>query len=353
MSLKEAINLPERNKPSFPNYRIQKEPHLQGTDSLSSPSAHNTEDCVPIRSAVSGQNTFYIPPIHPKPVLRAPKSMGASQMRRAYTSASLSTDAQSGINLPSNGVKSRRSPEIRSPPSSLSIRSPPSSMPPIMCRCPITCFALCSPPDAIGALPLNSPDPAASKPGLRSKKSSAFMTASASLRVIFGREGFVGRSLSHALDADEISPNVMRQSELKSKISCPLVAFGSTLSPTARESVRRDNRAWRESVLNQAISLSISSRLNKRAEATETEVLLQRSGSQFPVAIPREPIFSTGQAEAESLDVGHESAASGWNGTDPTSKEDTVPNDVPQISMKMGRILKQIGKEDSMASASV
>lgn len=87
------------------------------------------------------------------------------------------------------------------------------------------------------------------------------MTASASLRVFFGKEGFVARSLSSAFDKDlknELADN--KEVGLKGKISAPLSA--------PKADGKDDDKQWRENVLAQAVSLSISSSLNRLADYT-------------------------------------------------------------------------------------
>lgn len=117
-------------------------------------------------------------------------------------------------------------------------------------------------------------------------------------------------------------------------------------------------------MLSQAITLSMSSRLNKLAEMDETSKLVN-SGTKTRLSIPPQLVSSssvTVQLESHNFsDVGKAMLISG-----PGDKEDTehsfpstlaecstVTSQMPPLPPKMGRTLKQIAKEDSMASASV
>jgi hypothetical protein len=274
-------------------------------------------------------------------------------------------------------------------------------------------FTFCSPPNAIEPLPPASPETEPAR--LRTDKSSPFLTASASLRVFFGREGFVARSLSSAFDKDVNSTagprggakmDEVEAGGLKSKISAPLAA--------SHDSVRKaeGEKQWRESVLAQAVSLSMSSSLNRLADpggkSTGTELASQMAaGSSKPrLGIPAQLLAAATVTELGRLTEPTSTSQSPIrrrSGIAPPIKESTPPREcyvtpsedgletlagigeamlrhgglvnsidsglnlkpgpldrfiasqdapaVPLLSPK--RTLGQIGGEDSMASASV
>lgn len=165
-------------------------------------------------------------------------------MRRAFTSSNLQVDQQPSL---------AKSPSIVSKRSRSDLRTPAEVVP---AKRPNTTFGLCSPPDAIEPLPPVIPETEPTK--VRSNKSSPFLTASASLRVFFGREGFVARSLSSAFDKDVKADQTDEKGRLKSRISAPL----SAQKPEDKD----EEKQFRENVLTQALSLSMSSSLNRLAD---------------------------------------------------------------------------------------
>ncbi|WWD17030.1 hypothetical protein CI109_101467 [Kwoniella shandongensis] len=392
---------------------------------------------VPRRSMLLAQNTFYIPPPGTKPTmssrpsLRSSMSMGQGAMKRAFTSGNLKQVAagQTGSgpsgqprtgglmksasirsNSATNRSKSRlferekdRSleggTERVSPTPSTSMRFGTSSGSGGGRR-PMTTFSLCSPPDAIDPLPPTNctlsispahnldPDfaPSSSAPGrsktLRSNsnRSSPFLSASNSLRVIFGREGFVARSLSQAFDKDKDNhraghdDRTMMESSLKAKISSPLEA-----APPSRA----DDQKWRESILKDVVSLSISSNLNKLASEQgqdqnkhhsgrlqgsgprQGQNRMVSSGSKARLAIPSpllQPFMesellpeTTMRESRDMTGIGEAMMRSVTRGTVQTghSVDDVLRQSSGGWEGPTGRVLGEVGGVDSMASASV
>ncbi|WVW84239.1 hypothetical protein I302_106269 [Kwoniella bestiolae CBS 10118] len=426
------------------------DPHSKDTDSPSSTGGQR----IPRRSLLLAQNRFYIPSSHlkpsptptpdvsKKPSLRSSKSLGQGIMKRAYTSANLKADAShqhtSNINnhtLPSEPSTSTsfggllKSASIRSTTRRFSKISENHDTPPqhhegrhygterisstysmrFKTR-PLTTFSLCSPSDAIEPLPDNSPSRSISMANqrgetktqphtLRSNKSSPFLSASNSLRIIFGKDGFVARSLSQAFDKDhqhqpqnrestsgysdtrrERSPSPRAKEELKMKISSPLEASnGGTrrrqraLSPEyeeqAREKGRNADKKWRESVLQEALSISISnsSSLNKLGEyeaavgiGQNTVPRVVSSGSKSRLAIPDQLLSapnirdSTVSTHSEGFRGIGESMLNTQNSLESSLNLRAVMMqdwDEGESGRGVGRTLGTVGKEESMISA--
>lgn len=114
-SLKEAIDLSAKRSLASQTKDVEESEFSISSEPLSPPS-EEPKDRGLRRSTLLKQSTFYIPPLHPKPSIRTARSMGSSQMRRAYTSATLSADAQTQVNSPAT-LSTKDSPNFRSPPS--------------------------------------------------------------------------------------------------------------------------------------------------------------------------------------------------------------------------------------------
>ncbi|WWC61926.1 uncharacterized protein I303_104512 [Kwoniella dejecticola CBS 10117] len=345
---------------------------------------------IPRKSLLLAQNRFYIPPpassakppghtkghkAERKPSLKSSRSLGQGLMKRAYTSGNLrgvaaeqpvSTRAENGMQRANQDASGHllKSASIRSNNKRFSIKGDNQEMNGSERQYgterisstysmrfksrPLTTFSICSPPDAIDPLPYTSPSYSENRitpsdtqrhKSLRSNKSSPFLSASNSLRVIFGKEGFVARSLSQAFERDptndhnrtsqhstgkgrttgsgsrrdrSFSPETTKE-ELKMRISSPLEASASStrrdtssldrrpenaraLSPQfeeAREGGRNADKRWRESVLQEALTLSISnSSLNRLANEPIADSdsggmpRMVSSGSKSRLAIP-------------------------------------------------------------------
>ncbi|WWC69951.1 uncharacterized protein I206_103895 [Kwoniella pini CBS 10737] len=363
---------------------------------------------IPRRSVLLAQNRFYIPPpanssklskpkqepdLGERPFLRSSKSMGQGLMKRAYTSGNLKVDAnkQSSCQSTEEGKPHGSSGLLKS----ASIRSSTQSFSKLsddqhkngkerqygterissthsmkFKSRPLTTFSICSPPDAIDPLPYtspycaegrNTPSTSQRRKSLRSNKSSPFLSASNSLRVIFGKEGFVARCLSQAFEKDQsndrnqspqhTNPNKrersfspeMTKEELKMKISSPLEASTVSsrrnespvyhqesskraLSPQyeqAREIGRNADKKWRESVLQEALTLSISnSSLNRLANESELENIdmprMVSSGSKNRLAIPGQllsaPTITINNNNERDTDPIHHDTSDGYAG---------------------------------------
>ncbi|WWC89078.1 uncharacterized protein L201_003996 [Kwoniella dendrophila CBS 6074] len=319
-------------------------------------------------------------------------------------------------------------------------------------RRPLTTFSLCSPSDAIEPLPLsvnNSPSISISSPNdqylsnsnnngrsesktVRSNKSnSPFLSASNSLRVIFGKEGFVARSLSQAFDKDphnstynqspdnrnsnsikrndrerSSSPKIDRD-ELKLKISSPLEASPNLSTTTnfrktsmkitgkneerkvssyleeesKKQSGRNSDKKWRESVLQEALTISISnsSSLNKLANTSksvyddeeEEEIddngpKMVSSGSKSRLAIP--DLLLSAPNISENRDSLISNSSEGFKGIGENMLRNNTNNNSLESSLNLRAVMEDwqlplppqsnntrslgvIGKEESMMSA--
>jgi len=106
----------------------------------------------------------------------------------------------------------------------------------------------------------------------------------------------------------------------------------------------------------QAISLSISSKLNKFAEEPAHGLPRLVSGGSKPLlAIPSE-LFSSVQHVPEAgqlADIGNAMLKSGLECASPSTRKSMVSNMATPKSARIGRTLKQIGKEESLATVSV
>lgn len=160
------------------------------------------------------------------------------------------------------------------------------------------------------------------------------------------------------------SPETLRHSELKAKISSPIEAGRSTLPSLSKGKLVRDERAWRESVLNQVVSLSLSRNFNKLDEAPELEKpRMVSSGSKSRLAIPDRLLQSAEVQDRPDSEhfggIGEAMLKAGYSmgsglSLRPTKVENVVMRkDAPSAPAIAGRTLKEIGKEESMASASV
>ena len=343
--LEEAMDLHDEKR-SFCSI-LSAEETSQGpklSDAVPSPSAR---DRGPRRSLLLEQNTFFIPPQHPRPSLRTSKSMGSSTMRRAFTSATLRADARGSTISPRTRSDVKYSPEIRSPPcASPTTGFPPPSSPSMRFRRPITGFSLCSPPNAIDPLPYMLPctmtgDRECQSPkarGTRSNKSSPFMSSSSSFQVIFGKDGFVARSLTQAFDAREKSSDPTQGSDIKRKISDPLAASRTGVTNAAHI----ENLALHKSTLTPVVSLSFPKRCDKLAEPCTINLpSLDHCGSysRFTESHERSsPAIICDRSESQHLeDIGQamlsigNSIESGLNLRSVNVNRFIVPNGVPPV----------------------
>jgi hypothetical protein len=325
------------------------------------------------RAALLSQNTYYIPPVHPKPALRSSRSSGSGVMRHAFAFGNLAVDERTSPSTAS-GKGLAKSPSLISKRSRNELRDSVSTA---RAKRPTTAFSLCSPPSAIDPLPpVNHTSPVAHAPGvpgteparLRSKPSSPFLTASASLRIFFGREGFVARSLSGAFDRDLRIE--VEESSLKSRISAPIGVGGrdGTVSKKgnyssgqaaeksagkSQEELQERDQAWRRDVLSQAVSLSISSSLNRLSNLAEngSEPKMVASSSKPRLGIPVE-LLAAGQQQPLSTtrrsDVRRTSERSRTHGAEGRAEVPEVKVD----GLSPGRTVVQVGRDDGMASAS-
>ncbi|WWC94498.1 hypothetical protein V866_001344 [Kwoniella sp. B9012] len=446
-----------------PSHRPEDQHSHLGPPSLSAGSTGSGSGSqrIPRRSLLLAQNRFYIPSSHAKPSppiqvaveigvgvgggvgvgkkpsLRSSKSLGPGIMKRAYASVDRNADAK-GNGQP-NPCEASTSTSFGGLLKSASIRSTTKRFSRILENNdqhtdqqqnygteritstssmrfrsrPLTTFSICSPSDAIEPLPQsNSPSPGLGMENkgqtpsqsrtLRSNRSSPFLSASNSLIIIFGKDGFVARSLSQAFDKDhknlhhqardslysererEKSSSPKSKEELKLRISSPLEASQKSegerrrhraLSPEyeeeAREKGRDADKKWRESVLQEALSLSISnsSSLHKLANYDRTDgdavPRMVSSGSKSRLAIPdqlltapniRDSTISNGtdglRGIGESMLVGN-----GGNGSLESSlnlravmMQDWNKGEEEKENGK-SRMLEAVGREESMRSA--
>lgn len=335
------------------------------------------------KSQLLAQNTFYLPPTHLKPSLRSTKSLGPGQLRRAFTSVSLSKAARSpDVEKPSLfSSKSKVSLKLQSPAQSPIEPAPLSpTTPSFRAKRPNTTFSLCSPVDAIEALP-QGPTTEPIKP---TKSTRSFLTASSSIRVMFGKDGFMARSLNQVFEKEHPGK---AESEMKSKISSPITgAMGTTRSRKGKEAPNadRDDKAWRENVLSQAVSMSFNT-LSKSGQASQTtSSKMVSSGSKNRLGIPSQllsaapvivetpstpcpqlgPMAPSGSSDFAGigqamLKANHtHSIDSGLNLKEVSMDKFVPPPDAPSlpgqaVSAIKSRKLVQIGKEESSRSDSV
>ncbi|KAK4685982.1 hypothetical protein P7C73_g4146, partial [Tremellales sp. Uapishka_1] len=218
----------------------------------------------PTKPDLIAQNTFYLPPLHPKPSIRS-----SSGMRRAATSMNLHHESSEARPAPGRNTFSPTLPSHG--------------------RRPMTAF-LCSPPNAIDPLP---PLPASPDVGTPSKHSSPFLTASASLRGLFSSTK-IARSLSLVFereDKDKLEREKGNE-HLKSRISSPLEA--------------NTDKLYRESILSQALSTSFHSQLNRLANEGIKEDQggkLVSSGSKSRMPIPTQLLEDVARVDERELGV--------------------------------------------------
>ncbi|WRT66608.1 uncharacterized protein IL334_003567 [Kwoniella shivajii] len=402
---------------------------------------------IPRRSVLLAQNRFYIPPSHQKsspspqpqtqiqkkPSLRSSRSLGPGTMEDAYgsthircenrTPTATSTSFGRGL-LKSASIRSsnRRFSKVsvhendeKSPTNQIHYGTEriPASSSMRFHRRPLTTFSICSPSDAIDPLPPHTASPHPSSEHnhrnesrtTRSNRSSPFLSASNSLRVIFGKEGFMARSLSHAFEKDPQNQQIQSQNYdqnqtrqrftsasigekqgLKSKISSPLEASMSnknrerSLSPpcqldAAEKRGRNADKKWRESVLQEALSTSISSSsLNKLADSpmmthlndaehTQTETQTQprpepqqrmvSSGSKSRLAIPDKLLEAPDIRESTCSEsfkgIGESMLNMNMNGS--LESGVNLRAVMENWELPLPRNLGMIGKEESLVSA--
>lgn len=190
----------------------------------------------PRRSFLLAQNTFYIPPLAVPPSLRSSRSL--STLRLPNTSA---------LGTPTELL----------PPATVTVIVPNTSQDR---RSRNAGFNLCSSPDSIDPLPRHE----ATSSGMQRKKSTPFLTASASIRGMFRQNSTsIARTLSSAFDKDLKSP-----------------AGRSPASPETDASPGEPDgeREWREGLLREAVTSHFS-----RTDVSTARMAPVKSSKRMPI----------------------------------------------------------------------
>jgi len=186
------------------------------------------QEVKPRRSVLLAQNTFYIPPLIVPSSLRSSRSLSALKLMQDNT---LPTPTEL---LPPAPVVTRPGPPL----AERRTRTTPGF------------GGLCSPSDAIDPLPHSENQDQISplsdtRPNMERKKSTPFLTASASIRGMF-RHNSIARTLSHAFD---------KEKETNVPLSAPM---SRSAAASARGRAPDGEREWREGLLREAVTSSFS-----------------------------------------------------------------------------------------------
>jgi hypothetical protein len=201
----------------------------------------------PRRSFLLAQNTFYIPPLAVPPSLRSSRSL-----------STLKLPNQSGLGAPTELL----------PPAPVTTNHTP-----LHDRRPRNGgFNLCSSPDTIDPLPRHNDI----SPGVHRKKSTPFLTASASIRGMFRQNSTsIARTLSNAFEKHSKSPNA---------------SPSSNMSPGEPDG----EREWREELLREAVTSHFS-----RTDDNSPRMAPTKSSKRMP--IPPQMMESHVVEDEESL----------------------------------------------------
>ncbi|WVR06821.1 hypothetical protein IAU60_003857 [Kwoniella sp. DSM 27419] len=402
-------------------------PHIERPLVANSPNATTSDTGrLPQRSMLLAQNSFFVPPAHPrplmslgkKPTLRTSKSLDPGAMKQAYTLSSpgipedtppcgdhgLATQTQASMRKKLGKAASIRSTTRRI---SRMLESDDSKGHPVglerggvattpsmrFSRRPLSTFSICSPPDAIEPLhdvspgvgnhqgtrkttpqyksPVEPPSTSCLSPAeelplprpystFRSERSSPLMSASQSLRGIFGKKGFVARSLSQAFERDPMDRSQSRsevpdcRTDLKARISSLLEATrAGSLSPEskahrdARDRGRTADKTWRESVLQEALPVGMLSSTGKLGDPVidnhdETHPKMGSSGSRLRLGMANGIYPGPSDRRSLASETGPD-----WSGVGAHMLREDMLDDwrIPS------RVIGQVGKEESMTSA--
>jgi hypothetical protein len=197
----------------------------------------------PCRSFLLAQNTFFIPPLAVPPSLRSSKSLSTLKLPLQLGSP------ESVDTLPPAPATSNHTPVSQDR------------------RTRNGGFNLCSPSDAIDPLPHGDTVSPISGPGVQRKKSTPFLTASASIRGMFRQNSnSIARTLSHAFDKDPRSPTGRT-----GNTSDIVTASPATGEPDGE-------REWREGLLREAVTSSFS-----RADVHTVHVGSSKPPKRMPI----------------------------------------------------------------------
>ena len=221
----------------------------------------------PRRSFLLAQETFFIPPLVSPPSLRFSRSLSNLHFSQPST--------------PTTPIP----PVPRAPDKSYSKRS--------HIRRGTGAFGICS-PNGIDPLPLSPPDHTSPlslssiTPSIRleRKRSSPFMDASASIRMMFNP---IARSLSKSFDREtkantSVETQQSSSATLKSKISGPVENDGE--------------RMWREGLLREALTASLGASLSQNSNSERP-----RSNPKSRLAIPRQFLETPVNNDQSHLEV--------------------------------------------------
>jgi hypothetical protein len=245
-SLSSSARLPKRST-SLHRIKLEQPPSkAKPAESAQKDSLHSGEEreeeettkLKPRRSFLLAQNTFFIPPLAVPPSLRSSRSL-----------STLKLPHKSGLGTPTELL----------PPAPVTTNTTPVSQDR---RARNSGFNLCSSPDAIDPLPRHGDNISPLSTGMQRKKSTPFLTASASIRGMFRQNSTsIARTLSNAFDKDPKSPpgRVITES------------IGSPGEPDGE-------REWREGLLREAVTSSFS-----RTDVSTARMAPVRSSKRLPI----------------------------------------------------------------------
>ena len=279
---------PSKAKPAetVPRERSLRASDLEQEDQSVEPEfdADTETELKPRRSFLLAQNTFFIPPLAVLPSLRSCKSLSTLKLPIQQGSPE-SIDL-----LPPAPVTTSHTPIAQDR------------------RTRNGGFNLCSPSDAIDPLPHGDTVSPLSGPGVQRKKSTPFLTASASIRGMFRQNSnSIARTLSHAFDKDPKDP---RSPTSRTDTSV------MTASPGEPDG----EREWREGLLREAVTSSFS-----RTDVNTVHVGSSRPPKRMP--IPAQLLEAAHVIEADeevSLYGGMEVEVEANTGVDPQDEEPEI-----------------------------
>ena len=232
----------------------------------------------PRRSFLLAQNTFYIPPLVPPPSLRSSRSLSNLHASQPSTPTSLVPPTP----LMANKAYTKRSHNRRG----------------------TGAFGICS-PEGIDPLPLSpgdhsSPLSLSSVPPsirLERKRSSPFMNASASIRMMFTQNP-IARSLSRSFDRDRESRESRANTSMDTQLSS-----SATLKSKISGPVENDGeRMWREGLLREAVTASLGGSVSKTS-SSERPRTTPNPNRKSRLAIPQQFLQSPVEIDQSRLEV--------------------------------------------------
>jgi len=236
-SLSSSAKLPKRST-SLHRIKLEKSLSIAKSaetqdESLQSKVQGEGSKLKPRRSFLLAQNTFFIPPLAVPPSVRSSRSM-----------STLKHPNKSGLGNPTELL----------PPAPVTTNTTPVAHDR---RTRNGGFNLCSSPDSIDPLPRQDTP----LTGMQRKKSTPFLTASASIRGMFRHNSTsIARTLSSAFDKDSKSPP------------------GRVVEPTGSPGEPEGEREWREGLLREAVTSHFS-----RTDVNTVRTAPVKSSKRLPI----------------------------------------------------------------------